>query len=677
MFPIGVATTYSVPKRSAPVRVLTVGQSHATLAPTPRADRSIPPSDWSQFLVSASSLFPELPASQPGGSTAAPSFGATQSLYRKYRPQTFDAVDLVGQDAVVRTLKNAIRLDRVAHAYLFTGPRGTGKTTTARLLAKAVNCLSPDPDARPCNQCAACVAINNGSTTDVIEIDAASNRGIDDIRELRERVKFAPTFLKTKFYIVDEAHQITGAAANAFLKTLEEPPPHTKFILATTDPEQLLPTIVSRCQRFDFKRFSRETIVDHLIRVAESEGVPIDRDALAVIGEHAGGSMRDALGLLDQLASYRNQEGDESRTIEPDDVRNLLGIARSERILQIASALAESDAGTGLRLINSAFEAGEDPRQLNRQLVALLRTLMFQVASGAPGVDSDVNELAQRFSLAEVARHSARFSEVDYRIRHASLPQLPLEIAFVQATLESDLARGTLAAPSQFREQPREAERYQAIADRPPRQDSIRRDAPRSSKPEQRPVEEAPRVAAPAPHSEPDPGFERRPSEAKSPLAQAPPVAPVQTGSGTPITVDLLHDLWPKIRLDIKARDRRIEALLSSCDPASVNGAMITLVTSYKFHLEKMNEDASRELIESVIGRLVNQPVSVSTEIRGAIGTATSAPSTLRGPEVAADRRPAVVEPLPPPAPDRTGDEQTLIDAAKQLFDAEELNLPQ
>ena len=161
----------------------------------------------------------------------------------------------MGQDAIVRTLRNAIELDRVAHAYLFTGPRGTGKTTTARLLAKAVNCLDPDPDARPCNFCAACVAINTGATTDIIEIDAASNRGIDDIRELRERVKFAPTFLKTKFYIVDEAHQITGAAANAFLKTLEEPPPHTKFILATTDPEQLLPTIVSRCQRFDFKRF--------------------------------------------------------------------------------------------------------------------------------------------------------------------------------------------------------------------------------------------------------------------------------------------------------------------------------------------------------------------------------------------------------------------------------------
>ena len=393
--------------------------------------------------MSPSSLFPELPAAAPGGGGSSPSFGATQSLYRKYRPQTFGADDLVGQEAIVRTLKNAIRLDRVAHAYLFTGPRGTGKTTTARLLAKAVNCLDPDPDARPCNQCAACVAINSGATTDIIEIDAASNRGIDDIRELRERVKFAPTFLKTKFYIVDEAHQITGAAANAFLKTLEEPPPHTKFILATTDPEQLLPTIVSRCQRFDFKRFPRQTVVDHLARIAEHEGVDIDAEALEVIGEHAGGSMRDALGLLDQLASYRSREDDEAtRPIGADDVRNLLGVARSERVIQLAEALADGDAGRGLSLINSAFEAGEDPRQLNRQFVNLLRTLMFQVAAGSPGSDTDVNGLAQRFSLDAIARHSARFSEIDYRIRHAQLPQLPFEIAFVQATLDVDTARG-------------------------------------------------------------------------------------------------------------------------------------------------------------------------------------------------------------------------------------------
>src|ERR1044071_7517340 len=177
---------------------------------------------------------------------------AFQSLYRKHRPQTF--AELVGQEAVSTALRNAVREGRVGHAYLFSGPRGTGKTTTARLLAKAVNCLAEDPAQRPCNVCVNCIAINSGASPDVIEIDAASNRGIDDIRDLRDKVRYAPTQLSSKVYIIDEAHQITGAAANAFLKTLEEPPPHSRFILATTDPEELLPTIVSRCQRFEFRR---------------------------------------------------------------------------------------------------------------------------------------------------------------------------------------------------------------------------------------------------------------------------------------------------------------------------------------------------------------------------------------------------------------------------------------
>lgn len=612
--------------------------------------------------MSASSLFPDLPAA-PGEQKSTSTFGSTQSLYRKYRPQTFEASDLVGQEAIVRTLRNAIRLDRVAHAYLFTGPRGTGKTTTARLLAKAVNCLDPDPDARPCNRCAACVAINTGATTDIIEIDAASNRGIDDIRELRERVKFAPTFLKTKFYIVDEAHQITGAAANAFLKTLEEPPPHTKFILATTDPEQLLPTIVSRCQRFDFKRFSRATIDEHLARVARQEGIPIDAGALSVIGEHAGGSMRDALGILDQLASYREQsEGDDDHTIGAEDVRNLLGVARSERVLRLAHALAESDAGAGLAIINQAFEAGEDPRQLNRQLVALLRAIMFRVAGNIPGADPDIEQLAERFPLGVIARHSARFSEIDYRIRHASLPQLPLEIAFVQATLDS----GTIQTRS-----------IAAVAQPEPTRGSERR-IDQESKPDIPMSRPGDTTTSQSGHSDSQPMKTRKEavrsktenqtiSNSASPSEPSPPVS-----SPGPITVDLLHDLWTKIRLDVKARDRRIEALLSSCDPAGVDGSSITLITSYKFHLEKMNEDATRELLENVIGRLVNRTVSVKTEMRGASPVQPPVRNVVnetRNPPYQIDKQ----ESESSIANERSAEDRTVIEAARNIFDAEEL----
>ncbi|MCC6675293.1 MAG: DNA polymerase III subunit gamma/tau [Thermomicrobiales bacterium] len=614
--------------------------------------------------MTASSPFPDLPNTpEEGGSTT--SFGSTQSLYRKYRPQTFEADDLVGQDAIVRTLRNAIRLDRVAHAYLFTGPRGTGKTTTARLLAKAVNCLDPDPDARPCNRCAACVAINTGATTDIIEIDAASNRGIDDIRELRERVKFAPTFLKTKFYIVDEAHQITGAAANAFLKTLEEPPPHTKFILATTDPEQLLPTIVSRCQRFDFKRFSRATVIEHLARVAEQEGVPVERDALDVIGEHAAGSMRDALGLLDQLASYREQnDADGDHPIDADDVRNLLGVARSERVLRLANALADADAGAGLSIISDAFEAGEDPRQLNRQLVSLLRSVMFQVAAGKRGTDPEVDRLAARFSLGDIARHSARFSEIDYRIRHASLPQLPLEIAFVQATLDSGTAQAVSAAPP-----PREssASRDRASVDRESDSRAPRSAASHESRAPRR--TETPSTPAPVATTETSASID---GPASSPAPRKiQEDAPQVRGSGA-ITVDQLHDLWPKIRLDVKARDRRIEALLSSCDPADVDGSRITLVTSYKFHWEKMNEDATRDLLQQIIGRLVGQPVTVATEMRGTPSHPTSNGSAPR--ESGQSAPPANAQPASPqPEPAHGEDARTIIEAARNIFDAEEL----
>jgi DNA polymerase-3 subunit gamma/tau len=535
---------------------------------------------------------------------------ATQSLslYRKYRPQSFASDELFGQDHVVNTLRNAIRLDRIAHAYLFCGPRGTGKTTTARILAKAVNCLDPDPANRPCNQCDACRAINANATTDVIEIDAASNRGIDDIRDLRERVKYAPTMLKTKFYIIDEAHQITGAAANAFLKTLEEPPPHTKFVLATTDPEELLQTIVSRCQRFDFRRISLDAMSARLRQVAEAEGFDIDDEAILTIARHATGSLRDALGILDQVAVYREEAGTESSRITIDLVRTVLGVSRNDRVEGMVRAIADQDPGAGLRIINEAVDDGEDVRQLGRQLISYLRVLMLERASGTPEADDTARELAGRFDLPGLARVAAHFADIDYKARHAAIVQLPLELALIQACSPEPVQ--TPAAPSQ---PPAPAARPQAEAPEPParkpRGGPSLRDRVRGASMSggQEPASAQPAPAAP----EPAPAAPEPPARTIAEPEPAPTERYVAAAGGDGGDLDLVVERWDNIRMDVKALNRRTEALLQQADPLHVQDSQLTLVAAYPFHQKRLNDDDTRKVIEGVIERQIGKKLTV------------------------------------------------------------------
>ncbi len=663
--------------------------------------------------MSSSGLF-DLPAGQdePTSPAQAPQAlrGESQSLYRKYRPQTFGADDLVGQEHLVQTLRNAITLDRVAHAYLFCGPRGTGKTTTARLLAKAVNCLEPDIQQRPCNRCANCRAIATNATTDVIEIDAASNRGIDDIRELRERVKYAPTQLKTKFYIIDEAHQITGAAANAFLKTLEEPPEHTKFVLATTDPEELLQTIVSRCQRFDFRRISLDAMVGRLKTVVGAEGLTAEQEALEAIARNATGSLRDALGLLDQLSVYQEEQGDSgARTITADAVRALLGVSRNDRIEALASALAERDATTALTIVNDAVDAGEDPRQLNRQLVAYLRTLMFARAGSARDADETAKTIAAKFHLGELAGLAHLFSQVDYRIKHSAYAQLPLEIALVEATTRGDAAQpaATRPAPEAVRETD---SAYSAvgvtpdqIAARPPTTRLADRLKGRQTPAE--PAASQPAKVAPPPGitSAPTPAPARPVSAAPSMPTPAPARATSGNGSSN-LTVDRLADLWSQIRLDVKTIDRRIEALLAATDPYDVDGQRVLLTTPYEFHCQRLNSDTERGIIADVIGRIVGEPVEISCYQRGqeppktvrSSAPVNPAPVPSSAPELESEPEPGhspppvtggnLPDPLPPDdvatrARDRapghsrpSGISDERIKAAMSIFDAEPLD---
>ena len=268
---------------------------------------------------------------------------AAQALYRRWRPQTF--AEIIGQEHVTHTLLNALRAGRIAHAYLFSGPRGTGKTTTARVLAKAVNCLDPQ-EGEPCNQCAICRSLNEGRSLDLIEIDAASNRGIDEIRELRERIAFAPSECRYKVYVIDEVHMLTKEAFNALLKTLEEPPPHAIFVLATTEPHRIPPTVLSRCQRFDFRRVSLQHLKQKLELICAKEGIRAEPAALEAIARYALGSFRDAESLLDQLASF----GDEMISLKR--VQDMLGAVSTEIVGRLVDYLVEGDMTSGLALIS-------------------------------------------------------------------------------------------------------------------------------------------------------------------------------------------------------------------------------------------------------------------------------------------------------------------------------------
>lgn len=349
-----------------------------------------------------------------------------QALYRSWRPQTFS--DLVGQPHVTQTLRNAIERGQVAHAYLFCGPRGTGKTSAAKVLAKAVNCTARQ-GADPCNQCAACLSIQSGASMDVEEIDAASNRGVDEIRQLRDKVQYAPAELTRKVYIVDEVHMLTPEAFNALLKTLEEPPGHTLFVLATTEPHKVPATIVSRCQRFDFRRISPEVIVDRLRQVCQAEGWQWEEDALWKLAEAADGGLRDALGLLEQTGAFGQGR------ITAHAAAHVAGGVETAAVLSLVTALAARDYLPVLRQLGDWYAAGKDPQRILNDILQALRDLFIV------GLTSDGQEpAAARPGFAEAARRCSvpwllaameKLADAYMHLRYVDQPRLALETALL------------------------------------------------------------------------------------------------------------------------------------------------------------------------------------------------------------------------------------------------------
>jgi DNA polymerase III subunit gamma/tau len=367
------------------------------------------------------------------------------TLYRKWRPQTFNEV--VGQARVTNTLANALSSGRLVHAYLFSGPRGTGKTSTARILAKAINCVE-GPTATPCGVCEACVSIAEGTALDVIEIDAASNRKIDEIRDLLDKIPYTPTALRTKVYIIDEVHQLTPEASSALLKTLEEPPGHVVFVLATTEPQKLLPTIISRCQRFDFSLVSAVDMENLLEHIASREGIDIETEALGMIAEHAHGSVRDAIGVMDQISNLSGER------LTQEQLAEMLGEVEKSLVFEAVDLISERDTAEALGMVGRMVEDGTDPRRFVEALISHLRALFLVQNAANPSeiVEATTEHFAKLEEQAaglrrhEVMRLMEKLGDAHREMRWSENPRLVLECVLVKITsLDADATLEGLA----------------------------------------------------------------------------------------------------------------------------------------------------------------------------------------------------------------------------------------
>lgn len=361
------------------------------------------------------------------------------ALYRKYRPKTF--ADVIGQEHIVRTLTGALTQDIVSHAYLFTGPRGTGKTTIARLLAKTLNCQNRKENGNePCNKCESCLEINEGRSIDLIEIDAASNRGIDEIRQLKEDVRFVPVKSKYKVFILDESHQLTKFASDALLKTLEEPPAHAVFILATTEINKMEPTIISRCQRFDFHLLSGPQIRKKLEAILKKEKVAFEAEALLMIIQNARGSLRGAESLLDECLVLASTEKRSKITVT--QVQSLLGLVEADAVSQLASLILESKTKQSLQLLDKLVDQGSNPEEINRALTSHLRKiLIFRISPQfqdltteelSPKERKTMVDLGKKYSVGDIQKIVDLLMLAQSKINYSYIPQLPIELAIVQ-----------------------------------------------------------------------------------------------------------------------------------------------------------------------------------------------------------------------------------------------------
>jgi DNA polymerase-3 subunit gamma/tau len=568
------------------------------------------------------------------------------SLYRRHRPQAF--ADVVGQEHVVKTLSNAIEGNRVHHAYLFVGSRGTGKTSMAKILARSLNC-EQGPTLTPCGKCEACLAIERGNSMDVIEMDAASNRSVDDIRELRDRVGYAPAEGHWKVYILDEAHMLTKEAWNAFLKTLEEPPPNTVFVLATTEPQKVMPTIADRCQRFDFQRPTPEQIGEVVKRVAESEGISIEDAAVALVARAAAGSFRDALGTLDQLVAFG---GD---SIEASAVADLLGAADAELIFEATDALGAGDAKATLEAVEKLSSSGRDPSRFAADLVAHLRQLLVcKTTGGIPAAFTvTASDPARLAGQAETIGEAKLVGAIDIlsnaisAMRAGDDPRFSLEIALIRiAEPRVDPSREALS---------RRIEDLEA---------RLGKGSPAPTPPAPTRTDEDP---APAPEAPSEPPVAEADAGSEPEAVAEPPSAPVEDevsvpdpagGESVEVTIEIerVTSLWPAVVEHVRdSNSEMVSTLFHGARPIAIDSEKsvirIGFPSSAKFNKRKIESDQNSEIITESLHAVFGVPLRPAFELLEE--EADEAPSAS-----------ATVDSM---------DEGAVVDMFKDEFDAEEI----
>ena len=494
----------------------------------------------------------------------------TQALYNKWRPQKWDEV--VGQQHVIQTLRNAVVGGRVAHAYLFAGPRGTGKTTAARLLAKAINCLDPDPAARPCNVCAHCVAVNEGRFLDLIEIDAASNTSVEDVRDLRDKINFTPNQGQYKVYIIDEVHMLSTAAFNALLKTLEEPPAHAIFVLATTEMHKIPATVLSRCQRHEFRRVPVDDIVGQLKHIVETEKLNAEPEALKLIARQSAGGMRDAISLLDQMAST-------GKEITLGLTQIVLGTATSQTVVALVEAVLEREPAAGMNAIHTALDSGTDPRLLARQVVDYLRALLLIQMGNISMVDlaadmrTQAEKHARAFAAVDVLRMIKSFNAAATDLRGGWQPSLPLELALAEV-MEMPAAE---SRPAQAANSPLQGKR-----------------------------------AAEVPRQKADPGEQGTVKSAAK--AEA---APEETG-GAGIALEQVMKAWRQIRALIKPQSQSLDGLLNSCKLLEIRNGVLVIGFSSELLRSKMDVPELMEITRKAIAEICGGDLSIKCVVTNA-----------------------------------------------------------